>query len=212
MKKARRILTRFIKVTGIAAASVLILLFLAPYIFPDTVGQQIKKLTNQSLKGELNFSHARLSFFTHFPSLTLNLHDVELKGSAPFLQDTLLSAAKLGFGINLKKLIFDHEVSINKIYLNDAFIHIMVNEQGQANYNIYVTDSSVKTNSNSDSAASLHIEIIIIKDSRLLYSDQSVPMLIQAEHLYYEGSGDLSKSIFDLSSHIRTDSLNFTIN
>ena len=37
-------------------------------------------------------------------------------------------------------------------------------------------------------------------------------MLIQAEHLYYEGTGDLSKSIFDLSSHIRTDSLNFTIN
>ena len=37
-------------------------------------------------------------------------------------------------------------------------------------------------------------------------------MLIQAEHLFYEGTGDLSKSIFDLSSHIRTDSLNFTIN
>jgi hypothetical protein len=85
-------------------------------------------------------------------------------------------------------------------------------EQGQANYNIYVSDSTVKSNGNTDSAASLHLEKIIIKDSRLLYSDKSVPMLIQAEHLYYEGTGDLSKSIFDLSSHIQTDSLNFTIN
>jgi AsmA protein len=196
-------LLRFVKISGIALVSVLILLFRSPYIFPATVGRQIKKLTNRSIRGELNFTSARLSFFTHFPSLTPNLHDVELKGSAPFQHDTLLYAVKRGFGINLKKLIFDHEISINKIYLTGAFIHVMVNEQGQADYNIYAADSTVKTSDQTDSAASLHLEKTNIKDSRLLYSDKSVPMLIQAEHLYYEGTGDLSKSIFDLSSHIR---------
>jgi len=212
LKKAFRILLRILKISGIVLAGILILLFLAPYLFPDTVSRQIKQLTNQSIKGELNFSKASLSFFTHFPSLTLNLHDVELKGSAPFQQDTLLSANRLGFGINLKKLIFDHQFSINKIYLNGAFIHVMVNEKGEANYNIYVSDTTVKKVADTASAASLHLEKIIIKDSRLLYNDQSVPMLIQAEHLFYEGAGDLSQSIFDLSSHISTDSLNFTIN
>ena len=213
MKKFTRILIRILKVSGITLVSFLILLFLAPYLFPDTVGKEIKRWTNQSIKGDLNFTQARLSFFTHFPSLTLTLYDVDLKGSVPYQQDTLLSAAKLGFGVNLKKLIFDHQVSINKIFLTGAFIHVMVNESGQANYNIYVSDTTrAKPVTADSSTASLHLEKIIIKDSRLLYNDLSVPILIQAEHLYYEGTGDLSKSIFDLESHIRTDSLNFILN
>ncbi len=210
MNKVTIIFLRILKITGITALSVLLLLFLAPYFFPDTVGKQIKHWTNQSIRGELNFSKARLSFFTHFPSLTLTLYDVDLKGSAPFQTDTLLSAEKLGFGVNLEKLIFDHQVSVNKIFLNGAFMHIMLDEKGQANYNIYISDTSSKTENTDSSAASLHLEKIVIKDSRLEYNDKSIPMLIQAEHLFYEGSGDLSKSIFDLASHLRTDSLNVT--
>jgi AsmA protein len=212
LNKAARFILHVLKISGIVLVSILIFLFLAPYLFPDTVGRKIKQWTNQSITGDLNFGHARLSFFTHFPSLTLTIYDVNLKGSSPFQQDTLLSAEKIGFGVNLEKLIFDHQVTVNKIYLNGAYIHVLVNEKGQANYNIYVSDTSTKTISTDSSSASLHLEKIIIKDSRLLYSDRSIPMLIQAEHLYYEGTGDLSKSIFDLSSHIQTDSLNFIFN
>ncbi len=212
MNRLTRLLLRLLKITGIAVASILLVLFLAPYLFPDRVGRQIRQWTNQSIRGELNFSKARLSFFTHFPSLTLTLYDVDLKGSAPFQQDTLLAAEKLGFGVNLEKLIFGHQVSINKIYLNTAFIHVLINDSGQANYDIYKSDTSVARSGSSDSSASLHLEKIIIKDSRLVYNDLSIPMQIQAEHLFYEGTGDLSKSVFDLASHIQTDSLNFTFN
>ncbi len=209
MKKATHVILRILKITAISILSGLLFLFLAPYFFPDTVGKQIKHWTNQSIRGELNFSKARLSFFAHFPSLTLTLYDVDLKGSAPFQKDTLLSADKLGFGVNLEKLIFDHQVSINKIFLTSAFMHVMVDEMGQANYNIYISDTSAKSEHTDTTAASLHLEKIVIKDTRLEYNDKSIPMLIQAEHFYYEGSGDLSKSIFDLASHIRIDSLNF---
>jgi AsmA protein len=211
LKKATRFLIRFLKITGFVLASVLLILFLAPYIFPDTVGKQIKHFTNQSIKGEINFSRARLSFFTHFPSLTLTLYDVDLKGSAPFEHDTLIGAEKLGFGVNLEKLIFGHQVSINKIYLDNANIRVLVDENGHANYNIYVSDTSKKTKASDSSSASLHLEKIIIENSHLFYNDRSVPMLIEAEHLYYEGTGDLSKSIFDLQSSIQSDSLNFVL-
>ena len=202
-------LFRFIKITGIALAIILLFLFFAPYLFPDTVSRQIKQWTNQSIKGELNFSKARLSFFSHFPSLTLTLYDVDLNGSAPFEKDTLLSATRLGFGVDLKKIIFNHQVNVNTIYLHGAYIHVLVNEKGEANYNIYDSDSSAKKSDGSDSTASLHLEKIIIKDSRLRYNDHSIPMVIEADHLNYEGSGDLSKSEFDLASHITTDSLSF---
>lgn len=66
--------------------------------------------------------------------ISVLLYDVSLKGAAPFDKDTLLSSRKLGFGINLQKLIFDHVVHINKIFLTDALMNVQVNEKGEANY------------------------------------------------------------------------------
>jgi AsmA protein len=211
VKKAISLLLKILKISGITLAALIALLFLAPFLFPDTVSHQIKSWTNQSITGDLNFSKSRLSFFTHFPSLTLTLYDVDLRGSAPFDKDTLLSARKLGFGINLQKLILDHVVHINKIYLTDSRVRVLVNEKGEANYNIYKSKPASARDSTEGSAASLHLERIRIVNCRLIYDDRSVPMLIETSGLDYEGSGDLSRSVFDLASHIRTDSLSFTL-
>ena len=103
----KRVFIKILKVTGLSVASILLLLFLTPIVFPGTVAQKIKDWTNSSLNGELNFSRVRLSFFKHFPSLTLTLYDFTLKGSAPFKKDTLVAAGEIALGINIKSLVFD---------------------------------------------------------------------------------------------------------
>jgi AsmA protein len=94
-----RILLKILKITGIVIGSVLLLLFILPYLLPNTIQKEIKKLGNQSINGEINFSGAKLSFFKHFPSLTLTLSDFSLKGAAPFQNDTLVSAQELALAL-----------------------------------------------------------------------------------------------------------------
>ena len=142
----KNISLKILKVTGIVIASILLLLFLIPLLFPGTVASEVKKIANERLDTKLDFSKSRLSFFTHFPSLTVSLDDISLTGSAPFRNDTLLKADQVAFGINLKRLIFDNEVKINKLYVSKALINIMVNQKGQANYNIYVAPEDVIKN------------------------------------------------------------------
>jgi len=205
------IFVKLLKITGITIGSVLLLLFLAPYIFPNTVAEKIKGWTNSSIKGELNFSKARLSFFNHFPSLTLTLYDFSLKGSPPYQKDTLIAAEKISLGINLKTLLFDKKIKINKIYVTDALMDVEVNEKGEANYNIYDSKSKQSPSAETDtSSTSLKLEKIAINNSHLIYNDRSIPMAIDARNFNYEGNGDLSQAIFDLRSHIRSDSLNFS--
>ncbi len=122
----RSTVLKVLKITGITLVSILFLLFLAPILFPGTVSQKIKDLTNSKIHGELNFSKARLSFFSHFPSLTLTLYDFSLKGSTPYEKDTLVAAKDISFGINLRTLVFDKTISINKIFLDDALLNIEV--------------------------------------------------------------------------------------
>ncbi len=204
----KKIIFKSIKITGATFGILLLLIFLLPYLFPTAVSNEIKKLANANLKGELNFSKARLSFLNHFPSLTVTLYDFSLKGSAPFQNDTLLACDELAFGIDLKSL-YKTRTKINKVYLTNAFINIQVDTLGQANYNVYVSKKE-KSTVQDTSSPSLKIKEIIIEKSRLVYNDRSLPMLIKASGLNYTGKGDLSEAVFNLQTHAQIDSLDFT--
>lgn len=45
----------------------------------------------------------------------------------------MVSADEITFGVNLKTLLFDGAVSIDKIYLDQALIYIKVDKNGNAN-------------------------------------------------------------------------------
>jgi AsmA protein len=135
-------LVKGLKITAITFAvfTILLMMFLFPIVFPGKIAQEVKSFANEKLEGELNFSEAKLSFFSHFPSLTLTLKNFKLNGSAPYKKETLISANEIAFGINVKSLIFDSQVKIDKIFLSNALMNVRVNEKGEANYNVYVSE------------------------------------------------------------------------
>ena len=206
-----RTLLKFLKITGIALAAILALIFLLPYLFPDFVGAKIRQWAKTSIRSELNFSTARLSFFRHFPALTLTLHDFKLQGSAPFEKETLIEADEVALGVDLRSVF--SEVNIDKIFLTNAFINIQVDTAGNANYNIYVSKKDKSPSAVADSgSASLKIQKILIEKSKLVYNDRSLPILINAKDVDYEGNGDLSKAVFDLNSHMAIGSMDLYYN
>ncbi len=196
---------KILKVTGISVVSLFLLLFIVPYLFPDTINREVQKAINKSIKGEVKFESTSLSFFKQFPTLTLSLNSFVLKGAAPFENDTLLYCKELSFGVNLSTL-FSSQIKIDKVFLNESVINIKVDEKGMANYNVYQSvDTATKTSDTASTA--IKIDGIFITKSKLVYEDQSVPMLISAKGLNYTGKGDLSQAIFDLSSKAQIESL-----
>lgn len=190
--------------------SVLALLFVLPIIFPGKIAKEVKIFANQKLEGTLNFKKAHLSFFRHFPSLTLSLTDFTLTGSTPYKEETLLSAGEIAFGIDVKKLIFNNKININKIIVADAVINVKVNAQGAANYNVYKADGTSKAGDTDTANTSLRLEKIIIKNSKLIYDDQSAKILIAANGINYTGNGNLNQSVFDLYTEAGIKDFNLT--
>ncbi|MWB92877.1 AsmA family protein [Flavobacterium sp. GA093] len=204
------------KVIGITIASILLLLFLIPLLFPGKVASEVKKIANERLDSKLEFTNSKLSFFTHFPSLTVSLDDVSLTGSAPFRNDTLLKAGQVAFGINLKRLFFNSEVKINKLYVSKALINVMVNEKGQANYNIYVAPEDRNDSKNDpnqpEEGTALRLERIDLEDCHIKYNDRSAKILVDAKGFNYIGKGNLSEDIFDLSTDAEIETVDFYYN
>lgn len=205
----KRIVIKALKIFAISTGSILLLMFLLPVLFPSKIELEIKKFANQKLNGELAFKEANLSFFNHFPSLTLSLEEFSLKGSAPFKKDTLVAANEIAFGINLKHLLFKGDVTIDKVFLSDAFVNIKVNEKGEANYNVY--NSENKATTKDTAATKLRLDKIIIENTHLVYDDKATKILIDAKGFNYTGKGDLDKSIFDLKTEAHINDFNFTL-
>ncbi|WP_264528614.1 AsmA-like C-terminal region-containing protein [Flavobacterium sp. N2550] len=203
----KKIGIKVLKITGIAIASILLLMFLLPLLFPGRIAEQVKAFANKKLDGELSFSESNLSFFKHFPSLTVTLDDFSLKGSAPYKNDTLVAAKDVSFGINLKNLIFDGIVNIDEIYVSKGLINVKVNEKGQANYNVYISDT--KEVSKDTTGTSIRLERIDIHNVLLKYEDISAKINLEARGFNYLGKGNLDKSIFDLYTEAKIESLDF---
>lgn len=198
-------LKKFLKLTGISFATILLLLFAVPYLLPDTISKEVQKWVNGNIKGEVKFERTSLSFFSHFPSLTLSLHEFILKGAAPFEKDTLLYTKELAFRVNLSTL-FSDQIKIDQVFLDQANINVEVDEKGNANYAVFKSSAQPAAKQDTSTTA-IQIEGIFISKSNLVYNDRSIPMRVDARGLNYSGRGDLSKAIFDLSSKAEIASL-----
>jgi len=202
----------FIKITKrifVGIAIIVAILAAFPLLFSKTIDNKISAWANENLDAEVKFSSIGLSFFSHFPYLTVNVHDVDLKGSAPFKNETLLKAKEISLGINLAS-VFGETLAINKFYIEDGFINVQTDSSGIANYNIFKSDSTKKEIPEEESSeTSLRIELIKIKNTHLVYNDRSLPVLIDAKGLNYTGKGKLSDAVFALATSAQIDSLTF---
>ncbi|MDQ1162470.1 hypothetical protein QE422_002838 [Chryseobacterium sp. SORGH_AS 447] len=169
MERLKKILLKVLKWAGISIASLLFLMFIIPILFPGTISAQVKIFANKHLAGKLDYRKTHLTFFRHFPSLTVTVDDFLLKGSKPFENDTLLAAREVSVGINLKNLIFDRQVKIDEIYVTDAYGNVFVNSKGEANYNVYVSKPSNKPKDTASSGASIKLDLIKLKNWNIVY-------------------------------------------
>jgi len=206
--KTKSVLLKIAKYLGITFAVILALLFLTPIIFADKIKEQIKKTANERLSAELNYSDVSLSFFHHFPSLTLTLNDLSLNGSAPYKNEKFITAKEVSFGINVASLIFNKEVEIDQIYLLNSSINVKVNSKGEANYNVYKSSNSSASKKTNTEDASLKLEKIEIINSKIIYDDQATRVHFDAFGFDYLGKGDLNKAVFDLYSKAKIEKLN----
>nr|WP_315201440.1 AsmA family protein [uncultured Flavobacterium sp.] len=203
----KSIFFKILKYTGVTLAVLVALMFITPLVFSDKIREEVKKTANEKLNGELNYSEANVSFFTHFPSLTLTLTDFKLNGSAPFQNEKFISADEVAFGINLSSLVFGKTIKIDQIFLSNSVVNVKVNKKGEANYNVYIAKKETAPKEE-ESDTGLKLEEIEITNSKIVYDDQSANVHVDAFGFSYLGNGDFSKAIFALRSKLKIEELN----
>jgi AsmA protein len=200
-----------LKIAGVILIAILLFLILTPLLFQDRIKQEVKNLANRTLKSELNFTDMHVSFFSHFPNLSLTLTDFSLKSAPPFTDDTLISAKEIAFGVDVKSL-FGKTIQITRIYLEKATVNILYNEKGVANYDVYQSKDTAlnKADTTIQAGAGLNIEHITFTNCRVVYADPEIPVKVVAKGVNYAGTSSITSDFFNITSNITIDSLDLT--
>ncbi|MFO7744995.1 MAG: AsmA-like C-terminal region-containing protein [Psychroflexus sp.] len=198
MKKA-------LKIIGVVLLVIIIALFLTPILFKGSIEKMVKKTANDNVNAQVEWSSLDLSLFRNFPNASLSLEDVSVINKAPFEGDTLVYAKEFDLAMGIMQLFKDEGLSIDQIYLNEAFINVKIDSLGNTNYDIAkASESSEKTSDKGKKPFQLNLDHYEVNSSKINYLDESGKIFLKLKDFNHTGDGDFTASVFTLETH--TDS------
>ncbi len=163
----------------------------------------------KNVVAKVDFKNFNLSFFRHFPKLSIALEDVSITGFNDFKNDTLLSAPAVEASVNIMSLIKAEDIKVYGVFLQSPRIHALVHKNGKANWEISKTDT-LKSATTESSAFKMQLEQYAINDGYIYYKDESIDASAEIEGLDHEGKGDFTNDIFTLSTSTKAINANCT--
>ena len=210
MKKKKTVLSKLmkvVKITGFSLGGIALVLYVSPYFFKDQINEGIKSVAENYVKTEIEFKDLDISFFNHFPKLTVTLTDSSIKGSTPYQTENLISAKEIALGVDVKTL-FDDKIIFNELFITDATINLKIDSLGRNNFDIM--QSSDEVEKEEDSSVGLALNNFKIANSNFLYDDKSSKTYLKLDQFDYDGLIDFTENQLMLNAKTDIKNVNFS--
>ncbi|MEH0156533.1 AsmA-like C-terminal region-containing protein [Limibacter armeniacum] len=192
---------------GVLLSLVLLAAVAVPFIFKDDIAAIIQKEIDKNIDAKVHFSPDKLSLslFRSFPDLSADVEDFAISGKGDFEGDTLLFVKHFAFSMDIGSVISGDKITINEVGLYEPYVNVKVTKEGKANYDIVKAseDAAPTKEETSGEGPAITINRWEIKDGKLIYDDQSIPVRADIDGLNHEGSGDFAKNIFDMVTNTK---------
>lgn len=198
---------KFLMIIGFLVVLVIAAAALLPIIFKDDIQAAVDQVLDDSLNAEVYYNRDEfsLSIFNSFPDLSLTIDNFGIAGVGAFEADTLVDIKSFQITLDIMSVIKGEKLKIVNVLLVEPDIKVLVLPDGQANYDIAKSSEVDQTAEASDAADgeaasdfSIQFQGWEIQNGRILYDDQSLPMVARMYELNHTGSGDFSADIFDM--------------
>jgi hypothetical protein len=202
-------LKKFLKVFLIVILVLIGLLFATPYIFKGKIVSLVKREINKNLNAKVDFKEVDISFFRHFPKVSVGLDSLQVIGTGYFLGDTLMSAKRIDATMNIMSFIRGDNMEINNVYLVSPRINAIVSKDGLANWDIVKPEEEQQNADTASKPFKMELDYYSIENGYINYMDVQSNMSAVIENLNHSGSGDFTSDIFTLRTRSDAASISF---
>lgn len=205
MKRSARITTAILAPIGV----VLLLLIVLPFLFRDRIAQRVQQEVNDNVNAHVAWRSTGLSFFRHFPNLSLTLDDLSIAGVGRFEGDTLAAVGHLRVVLDVTSVVGNllggTPLVIRAVELDQPRINLLALEDGTANWNITKTPPAGAPASNAKPMA-VSLRSVQITGATIVYDDRHAKLLASLAGYDQSLSGDLSQARVTIQTKAAADS------
>ena len=195
-------------IIGVSAVALAFLgaLLLAPFLLKGRVIELVESQISARVDATVTFEDVDLTLLSTFPTLNVEVVGLEVAGVGEFEGITLASVGSIRTGVDLPRLVRDEELLIESAVVRRPEVHLIVNENGKANYDIVREEANV-----SDEPAGLRFRLqqIEVEGGRLDYEAPGTE--VRLEGLVHEGSATIEGARYTASSRTTVESLTVRI-
>jgi Uncharacterized protein involved in outer membrane biogenesis len=185
---------KFLKITAIVIASIIILLMVLPYAFRGKIKEVIISEGNKMLNAQFDFGRVNISLIRNFPKATISVKDIAVWGIEDFANDTLFAARNASVTVNLKSLFSDSGYDITKILLSGVNVKTIALSDGRVNWDIMKPSEEVETEDDNSNGFKVKLRSVKLSNSNFVYDDRGANMYISATGIGLGLSGDMTAS------------------
>ncbi|UMY66760.1 MULTISPECIES: AsmA-like C-terminal region-containing protein [unclassified Flavobacterium] len=192
-------LKKILKWTGISFLVLLLILFIAPYVFQGQIKAKIAETINKNVDAKVSFADADLSLFRNFPQASVRVDSLLVINKAPFEGDTLVSFGEVNLVMSLRELFKGKEepMQVDSFTSENGIINILFNKDGIGNFDIALKDQKEEDGKKSD-PLSLKVKEYEVRNFRFRYYDARSKINMVIDSLDHQGTGDFAASKLDL--------------
>ncbi|QCK13748.1 AsmA-like C-terminal region-containing protein [Mangrovivirga cuniculi] len=205
MKKVLIILGSIIVILLIAAITL-------PIIFKDDIKKAVDDAIAENVDADVFYDAESfsISFFSHFPTLTVSIDEIGLVGRGEF--DGIPLTEIQEFEVSLKPLsvIFGDQIEVSAIYIREPQVYALILEDGKANYDIFVSEAdTVQESDTASSEMAIQINHWEISDGKVIYEDRLSNMALELFGLNHSGNGNFENTVLDMDTETSIDTVSF---
>ncbi len=182
------------KIFKIVAFSVLALLVISVvigFMFSKQIGHRVLAEVEKELTTEMEVKDFSIELFSGFPNASLNFKNVVIKDTNG---ENLLETQKIAFRFGLFSL-FDSNIDVKSILIDDGALLIQYDRKGRPNYNIFKESKTEKT-----SSKGLSIKEANLSDIEVIYENKQTKQEARGTIDNATFSGLVSSSKFKVES------------
>lgn len=203
-------LKRILLILGIFLGLLIVAAIATPLLFGDKLKALARDQMNKQLTAPSGFADVSISFFRHFPRVSVGLDQLYITGPEKYAKDTLLSAKRIDVAVNLFSLFGTGPIKVSKVVLDEPRVHAIIGKDGSVNWDIMKPSDDTEPTDTSSSEFNLDLQQYEIKNGYIRYNDQQGNMSMDIARLNHSGSGNFSAEQFLLETQTTAEAVNFT--
>ncbi|NDV46778.1 AsmA family protein [Paludibacter sp. 221] len=170
-----------LKIFLISLASLVLLLVIVVSIAlwvvftPERLTPIVRNQADKYLTCQTEIRRVELTFFSTFPHFELKANNVKLKNTSMEYPcgDALLSVGKITAKVDVKALLKNKELLLDNICLADGEICVSTDAEGNANYDVFVSDTTAVDDSDSEFPFKrVDVSSLELKNMNVVYVDE----------------------------------------